>query len=870
MSLLLAILILVAQIPFAFAVTASGTCGDNLTWTLDDSGTLTISGAGKMDDYTTDRNPAPAPWFPYKNSIRIAIIKNGVTSIGERAFYDCENLTNITIPNSVTSIEDWAFHLCSALTNITLPSSVTFIRYNPFSVSGLTSIHVDERNPAYSSVNGVLFNKNRTELIAYPTANSAVSYTIPNTVTHIRAEAFYGCENLENITIPNSVISIECSALFIMYGLTNVYYNGSQQQWKAIHIDEQNDVTEEDATIHYNSSGPDNEPVTPTSVETEPTTPTPIADDIRKYSYAFANESKAFGYPMGYKIPLERFQVIYGQTALAKQKCEQAFRESQYWVGSCYGIGTTAGMFVSSGNGVTAAAFRDGAMRPGELQVSDVNAEWGLTLTQFIEAMQISQYSSMTAIASLQNKNRLSALISAASAFENGGGGPVLICVYGPDRNGNYAGHALLAYHLDGQQLYVYDSNYPNDGNRAITISDDSWSYAISDGVTWNNSNGEITYIPYETYLSDWINRGHVQGTTYVSLVANVADATVQDSAGNEVAAFQKGKMVKGAEKAYPFTHIGITADGVSTAPPQVAVWLPVDDVYTVRNQDASKTRCKISLCNVNQGVSVETTSATVKLSAEDSTSMNFAAIEDIGCEYTITQMSGQDEVKFQGKTARDKVHALLENGVSSGSGITASTNISINGQTVSASDFMNGRTVSVSTISPRFTDVSPGQYFYDPVMWAVGREITNGTTATTFSPQNTCSRNHILTFLWRANGSPAAIGNPFTDVNPDTTFGKAALWAAEKGLVSGTRFNGDNPCTRAEAVTYLWKLAGRPAAGRSAFTDVPSNADYAQAVSWAVERGITKGTSDTTFEPSKICTRGQIVTFLYRTYVEN
>ena len=167
------------------------------------------------------------------------------------------------------------------------------------------------------------------------------------------------------------------------------------------------------------------------------------------------------------------------------------------------------------------------------------------------------------------------------------------------------------------------------------------------------------------------------------------------------------------------------------------------------------------------------------------------------------------------------------------------------------------------------FTDVKADAYYADAVAWAVGRGITTGTSATTFSPNNTCTTAQILTFLWRASGSPAISGsNPFSDVSADAYYYQAALWAKEKGLVSGSAFRGSTPCTRAATVTYLWKLAGQPSAGSSAFTDVPASASCAQAVAWAVHEGITSGTGNQKFSPDAICTRGQIMTFIYRDMV--
>lgn len=166
---------------------------------------------------------------------------------------------------------------------------------------------------------------------------------------------------------------------------------------------------------------------------------------------------------------------------------------------------------------------------------------------------------------------------------------------------------------------------------------------------------------------------------------------------------------------------------------------------------------------------------------------------------------------------------------------------------------------------TPVFTDVDDSEYFATPVAWAVEKGITSGTTSTTFSPEDECTNAQILTFIWRAYGKPEpTIDNPFTNSIPEA-YTKAAVWAYEKGMVSGTTFDVDKPCTRAMAVTYLWQAAGSPEAPAASFTDVLADAAYAQAVSWAVEQKITTGTSTTAFSPEDVCNRGQIVTFLHR-----
>lgn len=164
------------------------------------------------------------------------------------------------------------------------------------------------------------------------------------------------------------------------------------------------------------------------------------------------------------------------------------------------------------------------------------------------------------------------------------------------------------------------------------------------------------------------------------------------------------------------------------------------------------------------------------------------------------------------------------------------------------------------------FNDVPADAYYAKPVKWAVEKNITAGTSKTTFSPSATCSKAQILSFLWRANGSPEPTAeNLFNDIKTTDYYYKAALWAAEKGLVSGSTFGANTDCTRAMTMEYMWRAAGSPAiSSKTSFTDVPANADYAQAVAWAVENKITSGTGGGNFSPNSTCTRGQIVTLLY------
>ena len=313
LSFVLAALMIASLLPataLAADIVDSGTCGaegdgSNLTWTLDSEGVLTISGSGDMHGY----DHLGAPWYGIRSPVKSAVIADGVTSIGDSAFFDCTSLTSVTIPDSVTSIGEYAFYNCTSLTSVTIPNSVTSIgEYAFYNCTSLTSVAIPDSvtsigeyafyncrsltsvtipdsvtsigDDAFSnckSLTSVTIPDSVTSIGdfafsyceslisvtipdsvtsigkgAFSNCTSLTSVTIPGSVTRIGVGAFASCTSLTSVTIPDSVTSINNGAFYDCSSLTDVYYAGSEAQWKAISISSNRNDDLLTANIHYN------------------------------------------------------------------------------------------------------------------------------------------------------------------------------------------------------------------------------------------------------------------------------------------------------------------------------------------------------------------------------------------------------------------------------------------------------------------------------------------------------------------------------------------------------------------------------------------------------------------------------------------
>lgn len=469
---------------------------------------------------------------------------------------------------------------------------------------------------------------------------------------------------------------------------------------------------------------------------------------------------------------------------------------------------------------------------------------------------------------------------------------------------GNGSGHAVVGKSItkdsNGNYLIdIWDNIRPEESvdGQLVISSDFRDAYFTSDiyKATEYNRNLELWYAA--TLESNTFSKkdlqGYIQGgRSYASSSANnfsvlginVADFTVTTSDGR-TATVKGGQQVSGdLILTYVPVFAGV-ADGyqyvlspkdtedltISTNMEDATVSLLEDNYYaTVEADDLTSVRFAESLVDsTTASASQQTITYT---SDELGDAWNQLIISGVDTGFTLE--SGKESVSVSSDNhVKAKVSGM---NVSDGK-ISSAQTISVTPAGVTVSTASGSLTTEETTEEPAssnpFTDVSADAYYHDAVLWAVENGITSGTSATTFSPNAVCTRAQAVTFLWRAAGSPepGIAENPFTDVASDSYYYKAVLWAVEKGITSGTSattFSPNVTCSRAQIVTFLWREQQSPSVSTSgAFTDVSADAYYAKAVDWAVSEGITSGTSATTFSPNANCTRAQIVTFLWRAY---
>ena len=815
-------------------IIATSICGENMMWQLSKGGVLTIKGSGTFKDFTLWESYKPmiqqvifsaaieVPTIPANSfyryqHLRTITLPDSVTSIGDYAFYDCSSLTSITIPDGVTSIGGHAFCDCSSLTSITIPEGVTSIgNWAFYGCTSLTGIWVGKCNPNYSNdENGVLYNKEKTRLIQCPGGLSG-TYAIPDSVTSIGDYAFYGCSSLTSITIPNGVTSIGYRAFSGCSSLTSI------------------------------------------------TIPEGVTS-IGSWAFSGCNSLTSITIPNGVtSIGDDAFSGCSSLTSIIIPD-------------SVTSIGNRAFMDCTS---LTSVTIPDGVTSIGGRAFEDCTSLTSITIPESVTSIGDKAFgscNSLKVVAFLGEKPSIN-----SSAF---------------------AGVTADAY-------------YPESLD-----SDSSWkkSGALS------GYGGTLNWNPWYT-LGDNLFCEHVLEDTVVPPTCTWGYTLHKCACGYSYRTdFEPGSghdMITDAAVPATCTETGLTEGShclrcdykiAQEVTPKLGhdmitdAAVPATCTETGLTEGSHCSRCDYKIAQ----------QATPKLGHDMITDAAVpATCTETGltegshcsrCDYKVAQQTtpklGHDwgdpvyewaddhsAITATRVCKRDPDHAETENGVVT-SAVTKEATYDAEGEITYTATFANPafepQTAVVSL--PRlerpaptpaenpFTDIRESAYYHDPVLWAVANNVTNGTSDSTFSPDEGCTRAQVVTFLWRAAGKPdpASSESPFSDVKEGAYYYNAVLWAVEKGITNGTSdksFSPDETCTRAQIVTFLWRYEEQPASAGTSnpFADVKPNAYFGSAVLWAVETGITNGTSATTFDPEDTCTRAQVVTFLYRDIVKS
>ena len=414
------------------------------------------------------------------------------------------------------------------------------------------------------------------------------------------------------------------------------------------------------------------EPVLP------PENPTDDNDTLKSVSYSFTNHWDSFGYSRSYKIPLERYQAIFGDT----EKARTEFNKAKPWGGSCYGMVSSAGMFFRTGNGINVSDFNANATLPMDLSVKDRHNSWNISLTEFIELMHVSQFSELIQ-ADYQGNKGMPNLNKAIQDIINGN--PYIITIFpAPGKTG----HAVLGYDLDtsgtNHMLKIYDPNFPG-RDRAITLYGSQgnytgWYYKMNDMEDWDsNTGGWISYMPYADYFKIWNDRAGTK-TSSMALISSNGDIDITTPNGQPVAEFRDGEVKMQSSQGFAYVVIGIPAGASSSDVEGVtAAWVPAGAYNVERAEtDTTGSSLQVNITQVEQSVNIVTGADSMTVEVNDSQQLRQASLgaDEAGSSFEITLGSSFDDadqpatinykgtVSDEGSTLGQDAGGLIHEGV--------------------------------------------------------------------------------------------------------------------------------------------------------------------------------------------------------------
>lgn len=971
LSILLVLLMALTLLPLGALADENSKCGESLTWELT-AGILTIKGTGEMYDYSEDYL---APWNEHCLEITNVTISDGVTSIGSYAFCYC-SVKSITLPFGLKHIGSSAFFNCPNIQQINIPDSVEYI--DPHAFSCCKGLHTVQLPALLTLISEELFaecdnlrNLSIPDTVTEIGANAFLRCkafsleTLPSGIQRIGAAAFENCGSIENLELPKTLESIG-EAAFGGTAIDKASFEGTPEKWKAIGGD--------------------------CGIECEVTFPNHICDFGSSWQYDTQKhwQSCSCG-----KTQNEGAHTGDGDTCTV---CDAALSEALgsgsidgglSWSLSRSGALTISGSgkmsdFSSVANAapwdeqkdkIQSAVIESGVQNISGGAFSGCTALEKVGISDTVAQIDLNAFDGCTALAEFE-------VAADNKAFSSDGGvlfsadKKLLRCPVGksadytvPSGTVAIAGGAfkdcakLESLVIPDSVTAIGESAFENCAAlKRITLPK---SIAKLEALTFSGCAAlaeitlpdsvktlgekvfsgcaalksvkipaEVTVIPAEAFSGcsslesitipknvSHINERAFDGCTALKKVDYLGSDTdwsqvTKETGNNVLDNAEKSFTRTDHEHKYTDTVIPPTCTERGCTVHLCACGDKREDSYTPplghSYRDGICVRCGILDPNrdtqhehdfiptVTKPTCLTEGFTTYACSCGECYTKDYVSAVGHKTQLQNAKAAGcmtggytGDEVcTFCGKVfkqgsvifalghdpqpARVKAPTCTESGYTGDLICMRCGDMTQIGNTVAATGHkFFGGVCSVcgakgAEAVPEFDDVKPGAFYFDAVQWAVKNGITNGTGKSTFSPNDVCSRYQIVMFLWRAAGQPEAkAAVSFADVKPGDIFYEAVQWAVERGITKGTSstsFSPFAPCTRGQIVTFLYRSAGSPkVSGACDFSDVSAGSFCHDAVIWASSEGITKGTSAERFSPNEGCTRAQVVTFLYR-----
>ena len=855
-------------------------------------------------------------------SLTSITLPNSVTNLGEYAFSNCTSLSSVKIPDSIDVINVGTFYSCTGLTSVEIPSSVKDL--SGFDgCTGLTNIEIPN---SVTSIDAYAFSScTSLASVTIPASVTSIGHSafygctsltnveIPNSVTRINDNAFSGCTGLTSITIPDRVNTIGKSAFSNCTSLTNANIKGGKIFEKAF----DGCISLENVDIDSAGSIGNYAFKNCTNLET---VNIKSCESIGDYAFQGNLALKDLTTPSNLKsIGAYAFEGCTSLNALVIPSVETI---NNYAFSKCSVL--TSVSLPKNVKTIGNAAFRD-CDKITDVYYAGSETEWSaIDFTYFNEALTGAtiHYGEET------HTHDYTAVVTAPTCTEKGY--TTYTCACGDSYVDNYT-NSLGHTYKDGvcTRCGAEDSGYTpphtHDYTAVVTAPTctekgyttytcacgdsyvdnytNSLGHTYKDGVCTRCGAEDSGYTPPHTHdytavvtAPTCTEKGYTTytcacGDSYVDNYTNSLGHTYKDGVCTRCG-------VKDPGQTHTHDYKSTVVKATCTEPGYTHYVCSCGDSYDDNYTDALGHRYFFGICircgekeEDGKELHIHSYKSTVveptcteqgytEWKCECGKSFEILHTDALGHEYKdglCTRCGAKDP------NAHTHIYAeavtkpsCTEKGYTTYSCTVCGDSYKGSYTNALGHSYANGKCIRCGAADPdykpvmNFVDVPSTSYCYDAVQWAVANGITNGTDATHFSPNAGCTRAQVVTFLWRAAGSPDVSAKVnFVDVSESSVYYKAIKWAVANGITKGTdatHFSPNATCTRGQVATFMYRAAGEPAvSGSGSFSDVASGSYCYNAVQWAVANGITKGTDATHFSPNATCTRGQVVTFLYR-----